>query len=363
VPLGFVAARIRQGKELMVRWSPPRWARTGLDESGERRPWLRRVGGEHAGLVGEVNVNRWPDDAGRPTDELHADLVEATTVEEVLAGGAGWVVTGQRAGLGRQRLVDDVVGVLRERIVRGELPAGCRLLQVDLADQLGVSRTPLREALRVLEHDGWVRIANNNRTVEVVGFDAAVLRDLFEVREVIDGLAARLAAGRGLSAATETQGRRLLADMAGSVVPFDPLRRADVHAEFHLLFVEASGNQRLRGLIPLIRMSTAGLYRPVLDDPDVVEVVAARKATTPAALFDETQASHQAIFDAVVAGHARQAEAAARRHIRRISALVDSFDEWARAIPASPPGQSMGSRSRRSPPPSPGPSPPRSNMR
>lgn len=245
-------------------------------------------------------------------------------------------MTAETATLGvlrRRRLVDDVVGVLREQIVRGQLPAGAQLLQTDLAARLGVSRTPLREALRILENDGWVRTSNNNRTVEVVTFDAAELRALFELREVIDGLAARLATRRGLPPAVHTEARRLLDEMAASAAPYDPLRRADAHAAFHLLFVEQSGNQRLRALIPLIRVSTAALYLPFLDDPDAVTlVVNAAKTATPKQLFDETQASHQAILDAVTEGHATRAEAAARRHIRRTLDVVDSFDEWRRII-------------------------------
>src|SRR5207302_9523151 len=121
--------------------------------------------------------------------------------------------------LNRPRLVDDVVKVLREKIIRGELPAGTQLLQIDLANQLGVSRTPLREAFRILENDGYLKTSNNNRTVEVVTFTAAEMRDMYEIREVIDGLAARLAAARGLSAGAEAEARRLLAEMARTSKP------------------------------------------------------------------------------------------------------------------------------------------------
>jgi len=80
--------------------------------------------------------------------------------------------------LNRPRLVDDVVRVLREKIIRGELPAGTQLLQIDLASQLGVSRTPLREAFRTLENDGYLKPSNNHRTVEVVTSTAAEMRDM-----------------------------------------------------------------------------------------------------------------------------------------------------------------------------------------
>ncbi|HEV7861774.1 MAG TPA: GntR family transcriptional regulator [Acidimicrobiia bacterium] len=234
--------------------------------------------------------------------------------------------------LNRPRLVDDVVRVLREKIVRGELPAGTQLLQIDLANQLGVSRTPLREAFRILENDGFLKTSNNNRTVEVVTFTAAEMRDMYEIREVIDGLAARLAAGKGLSAEAEAEARRLLTEMAGSSKPHDPLRRMETHAAFHSLFLEHSGNARLSGLIPLIRASSAALFLPFIDNPEGVQLTAAGKVTTYKQLLDESQDSHKAIFDAVLEGKAAKAETAARKHIVRTYGMVGAFDDWRKVI-------------------------------
>src|SRR4051794_28051850 len=112
------------------------------------------------------------------------------------------------------RLVDEVVSRLRDNIIDGTIPAGSRLPQVALAEQLGVSRTPLREALRVLESEGLLRTADNNRTVEVVQVTPDDLRDMYELREVIDGLAARLAAGKGLSPADTQRAEYLLTELA-----------------------------------------------------------------------------------------------------------------------------------------------------
>ena len=234
--------------------------------------------------------------------------------------------------LNRPRLVDDVVRVLREKIVRGELPAGTQLLQIDLANQLGVSRTPLREAFRILENDGFLKTSNNNRTVEVVTFTAAEMRDMYEIREVIDGLAARLAAGRALSAEAEAQARRLLTEMASTSEPHDPLRRVEAHSAFHSVFLEHSGNGRLTGLIPLIRASSAAVYLPFIDTPEGIQLTVDGKLTTHKQLLDESQDSHEAILDAVLEGKAAKAETAARKHIGRTLALVDRFDEWRKVI-------------------------------
>lgn len=234
--------------------------------------------------------------------------------------------------LNRPRLVDDVVRVLREKIVRGELPAGTQLLQSDLASQLGVSRTPLREAFRILENDGYLKTSNNNRTVEVVTFTAAEMREMYEIREVIDGLAARLTASRELSPETEVEARRLLAEMAGTSKPHDPLRRVEAHTAFHSFFLEHSGNGRLSALVPLIRVSSAALLLPFIDNPEGVQLMVDGKPTTHKQLLDESQHSHEAILEAVIAGRASKAETAARQHIRRTMGMVSSFDEWRRVI-------------------------------
>ncbi len=234
--------------------------------------------------------------------------------------------------LNRPRLVDDVVRVLREKIVRGELPAGTQLLQIDLANQLGVSRTPLREAFRILENDGFLKTSNNNRTVEVVTFTAAEMRDMYEIREVIDGLAARLTAARGLSPEAGAGARRLLAEMGSTSKPHDPLRRVEAHAAFHSLFLEHSGNARLSGLIPLIRASSAALYLPFIDNPDGVQLTVDGKVTTHKQLLDESQESHQAILDAVLERKASKAETAARKHIGRTLGMVGAFDGWRKVI-------------------------------
>lgn len=233
---------------------------------------------------------------------------------------------------GRPRLVDDVVRILREKIVSGELPAGTQLLQIDLAAQLGVSRTPLREAFRILENEGLLRTSNNNRTVEVVTITAAELREMYQIREVIDGLAVRLASQRGLAPEVEATARKLLTEMAASSKPYNPLRRIEAHAAFHTLFIEHSGNERLKGHIPLIRASSSALYLPFIDDPDAVELVDAGKLTTHKRLLDESQIQHAAILQLVLEGKHDKAETEARRHIRRTLGTVDELDEWRRII-------------------------------
>ena len=120
--------------------------------------------------------------------------------------------------------------------------------------------------------------------------------------------------------------------MASSSKPYDPVRRIEAHAAFHTLFIEQSGNDRLKGLIPLVRTSSAALYLPFVDDPDAVQLVDAGKLTTHKRLMDEAQTQHGEILQAVIDGAGDKAEAAARRHIRRTLGTVDEYDEWRRVI-------------------------------
>jgi GntR family transcriptional regulator of vanillate catabolism len=233
----------------------------------------------------------------------------------------------------RPRLVDDVVTVLRDKICRGELRAGTQLLQQDLASQLGVSRTPLREAFRILENDGLVRMANGNRTIEVVTITPADLTEMYQIREVVDGLAAKLVARRGLSAAALAEARHLLGEMAASVKPYDPARCVGAHAAFHALFVLHSENQALRSYIPLIRTSAAALlYLPFIDDPAAGELVDPGHLVTHLDLLNAAQHSHDGILRAVLSGDARAAEDAARAHTRRTLSAMPDLSDWPRRM-------------------------------
>src|SRR5437867_12030645 len=103
------------------------------------------------------------------------------------------------APLRRRRLVDDATQTLRDAILDGRFTAGARLRQTDLADQLAISRPPVREALGRLQHEGLVELLPG------LGVRVAVLAPehapvLYDLREVLDGLASRLAALRAARA-------------------------------------------------------------------------------------------------------------------------------------------------------------------
>ena len=214
--------------------------------------------------------------------------------------------------LTRTRLVDDVTSHLRHLILDGSLVPGTQLRQVELSEQLGVSRTPIREAFRVLEQDGLLRHTDGNNTVEVVDYADHEIVQLYQVREVIDGLAARLLARRGLSAQESAELRSYLDTMDRSRRPFDPMHFVPAHAAFHTRIVELCGNSRLMGYAALVRMSAQLLARRVLE-----RMASSRDELQGLdAVFEEAQREHTAILDAIASGKPDHAEREARRHLR-----------------------------------------------
>ncbi|WP_179475213.1 GntR family transcriptional regulator [Mycolicibacterium vinylchloridicum] len=232
------------------------------------------------------------------------------------------------------RLVDEVVAKLREGIVTGRLAPGTQLLQVDLARELGVSRTPLREAFRVLENDGLVRISNNNRTVEVVAITARDIREMYELREVLDGLASRLAAERGFTRGEEQHAYDLLRALDESRVHYDPVRRTEAHTNFHQFVARASGNGRFEMFMDLIRTSSAALHQPFVTDPEAVQLVRGKEQLNFSEVMAKSDEQHREILEAIIARDGQTAETAARRHVQRTIQHAADVDFWRKLITA-----------------------------
>src|SRR6478672_5111894 len=137
-----------------------------------------------------------------------------------------------------QSVVDHVYTALRERILSGDLPRASKLRQVSLAEEMGVSRTPLREALRRLAAEGLVDFSPN-RGATVSELDFGDMRHAWAARVALEPGAARLAA--------ERRDPGSIAAMRDAV----KLQRASQHdreagyaanREFHLALAAASGN-------------------------------------------------------------------------------------------------------------------------
>lgn len=197
------------------------------------------------------------------------------------------------------RLLDEVGDVLRELIYSGAYRPGDVLRQETIAAELGISRTPLREALRVLERDGLVT-HQAGRGVRVASADRARLLDAYALREVIDGLAARFAAERA-DADTIARLNALVARQAAIVEPWEPRTYTQSNVDFHIGIMEAGQNEFLRAHIPLVRM-TSQVFTP------------AYSLSLDRALQGIEE--HRAIVAAIASRDGAAAERISRAHIR-----------------------------------------------
>lgn len=204
------------------------------------------------------------------------------------------------SGSGAKRLVDEVAERLREKIYAGEFHPGDRLRQEQLAADLRVSRTPLREALRVLERDGLVKVTSS-RGVEVVPQAQIDLVSAYEVREVIDGLAAALTARRCQSD-LEMQLRRQIEFQHEALAPWNPRLWIRLNLAFHSLILEQAGNPYLDPYLVLIRLTAQIFFPQQLLDP--VHAASALQ-------------EHEQICAAICAHDPARAEAMAREHMHR----------------------------------------------
>jgi DNA-binding GntR family transcriptional regulator len=159
---------------------------------------------------------------------------------------------------GGQALVDQLASTIRSRVLSGEIALGERLRQETLAAEFGVSRTPVREALRKLQATGLVDLQPNRGAV-VRGPTVREIREAYEVRAELEGLAAELAATRirdaQLRELREAEGlfRRSISTLArsehrrgGASVDGEWTRANDL---FHRVIQEAAGNERLIRLV------------------------------------------------------------------------------------------------------------------
>ncbi|WP_371376342.1 GntR family transcriptional regulator [Sporomusa aerivorans] len=144
-----------------------------------------------------------------------------------------------------------VAETLREAIVNGTLNPGERLMEIQLAEELGVSRTPVREAIRKLELEGFV-VMLPRRGTYVADLSIKDINEVFEIRTALDVLAAGLAVERITEDELE-QLERLLVEIGELLDTDDTDKIVEVDSQFHDVLYRASRNDRLVGIINNLR--------------------------------------------------------------------------------------------------------------
>ncbi|MFF0712027.1 GntR family transcriptional regulator [Streptomyces bauhiniae] len=188
-----------------------------------------------------------------------------------------------------------VLAALRQDIIAGRLGPGDRLVERELADRYGVSRVPVREAIRALVGEGFVLFESARRTV-VRRLTPDDVRELFELREALEVYAAGLAASRATPEALEDL-RALLAEAATATEAGEAEAITDVNTRFHDRILATAGN---------------GLLISVLEPVDGrLRWLTRRNAEWPQLLTE-----HQDLYAAIASGDPDRARAHALAHVR-----------------------------------------------
>lgn len=153
-------------------------------------------------------------------------------------------------------LRDVVFNTLRQAILTGELKPGERLMEIHLANKLGVSRTPIREAIRKLELEGLVTMIPR-RGAEVAQITEKSMNDVLEVRRAMDALCAELACER-ISEEQISALQQAREKFEEAVKTGDVRKCAQADVALHDIIVKATGNMRL---VQLINNLSEQMYR------------------------------------------------------------------------------------------------------
>jgi DNA-binding GntR family transcriptional regulator len=208
---------------------------------------------------------------------------------------------------------------LRQQLLLGAWPPGTRLREAELADRFGVSRTPVREAVRRLLQEGLLE-DRPTQGVRVREPDLAAALDAYSVREELEGMAARLAAERADAAARASLAGLL--DQVEASARRDEAAQVEADLAFHRRVAELAGNE------PLLRAleTLAGHVTPLK--------VHTRDQNAAAT----TRAQHRAVAEAIQAGDGAAAERAMRAHVAWFARLLAERvgADRARPVPARP---------------------------
>ncbi len=201
---------------------------------------------------------------------------------------------------------------LRKRILSGELPGGTRLLEVHLAEQLEVSRTPVREAMSRLAEEGLLeRVSSGGFAVR--SFTAADVIDAIELRGILEGTAARLAAERGVPPERMDAFFDIVARLdscfpgaAGEDLDFE--RYSELNAEFHDALARLPGSRMICeevGRATSLPFASPSAFLPDRAAPDAFHHS-----------LQLAQEQHRRVAEAIHAREGARAEALMREHAR-----------------------------------------------
>lgn len=195
-------------------------------------------------------------------------------------------------------LRDVVFNTLRQAILKGELAPGERLMEIQLAEKLGVSRTPIREAIRKLELEGLVLMIPR-RGAEVAKISEKSLKDVLEVRRSLEDLAIELACQR-MSEADLQELERMQKRFCEAIAEGNAMEIAESDEAYHDVIYNSTHNARLVQILNNLREQMYRYRLEYIKDEDKRQIL---------------RVEHEKILKALRSRHMAEAKAAARGHI------------------------------------------------
>lgn len=217
-------------------------------------------------------------------------------------------------------LRDIVFETIREAIVEGTLKAGERLMEVQLAEEMGVSRTPVREAIRKLELEGLV-IMLPRKGAYVAGISTKEIAEVFEVRAALESLAAGLAAERITEEELEEL-NQFMVQVTVNAEKGDLQKVVQRDTEFHDLIYQASRNNRLVQIINKLREQIQRFRSTSLSYPGRIK---------------ETLEEHKKLMGAINERDIIQSRALAQEHIENAEkSMMEALRDYPEFIEEPP---------------------------
>lgn len=202
-------------------------------------------------------------------------------------------------------LRDVVFQTLRGAILRGELKPGERLMELQLASKLGVSRTPIREAIRMLEHEG-LAITIPRKGAEVAKMTEKDMEDVLQIRTVLEDLAVRLSCEK-ITKTELVELRQAMEQFEEKTKLDDVVEIAKADVNFHDVLYKASDNPKLLGLLNNLREQMYRYRVEYLKDRSV---------------YPQLMKEHHHLYEALCAKDAEKASAYTKQHLHNQAKAV-----------------------------------------
>ena len=205
-----------------------------------------------------------------------------------------------------QKPLKDLVYLeLKHKILTGEIVSQTRLMEIDLSEKMNVSRTPIREAIKRLADDGLVKV-EPRRGAYVANISIKDMLDVFEVREDMEGFAAKLAAER-ITDEEKTELSRIAAAYDEALSNGNKETIIELDEEFHNFIVACSGNETLSELVKYVQELSLRFRYLYYND---------------FSLYESTAEQHNRIMEAINNGRSEEARYEADAHVKALKEFV-----------------------------------------